>query len=587
MAKRSFFVFLAVLALWWAAGVASLHALTIGGAVRQPLNLGPEELSRMESVSVRLNEVERDKQFHGVFTYRGVPLRTLLELATVQKEASTYSKNVDLAVVVRNRQGRTAVISWGELFYRNPSEVVIAISGTPLRPHSTSCGGCHGAETYQPALDQLNREVVFPKLVVANDFFTDRSLEDVVGIEVVDLKGEAEWKRMKKVFTPRLTVVVNGKATELTELSGYKRMDGLAKDVGDGRGYHGLKNFSGASLREVLSKAGMGQETDSVILASAPDGYRALFSYGEVFLAPQGERIVVADRLEGRPIDENGRFLLIPPDDLAADRTVKAVERIEVVSMAARPRIYVIGVGCADTSLITLEAISYMGKADVFVAPEDISSRFGKYMGGKPILFDPLDDLEPWFKKKKENAVLSDADVKEKLEKQRALHLEGIRGALKEGKNVALLDWGDPTIFGGWQHWLEAQFQGRITVVPGISAFNAANAMIVKNVGCNGAMVLSSPKGLIGNDDMIGTVAKRGDTLAIFMGLRDLKTLVPLLAKHYPVTAPVYIAYKAGYSNSERLVKTTLAEVVAVAEREKEQHLGVIYIGACLAGSGP
>jgi precorrin-4 methylase len=255
--------------------------------------------------------------------------------------------------------------------------------------------------------------------------------------------------------------------------------------------------------------------------------------------------------------------------------------------MAAQPRVYVIGVGCADTSLITLEAISYMGKADVFVAPEDISSRFGKYMGGKPILFDPLADNEPWFKKKKENAELSDAEVKEKLEKQRALHLEQIRGALKEGKNVALLDWGDPTIFGGWEHWLETQFQGWITVVPGISAFNAANAMMVKDVGCNGAVVLSSPNGLVGNDGMIGALATRGDTLAIFMGLRDLKTLVPLLAKYYPAATPVYVAYKAGYSKSERLVKTTLAEVVALAGREKEQHLGVIYIGACLAGSGP
>ncbi|MGD0489476.1 MAG: SAM-dependent methyltransferase [Syntrophorhabdales bacterium] len=587
MARRILFVLFTVLALSCASGVASLQALTIGGAVRQPLNLGPEDLSRMESVSVRLNEVTRDRQFHGAFTYRGVPLRTLLDLATVEKETSVYSKAVDLAVVVRNRQGRTTVISWGELFYKNPSEVVVAISGTPLRPHSTSCGGCHGADTYQPALDQLNRKVVFPKLVVANDFFTDRSLEDVVSIEVVDLKGEAEKKRMKKLFTPKLTLVVNGKTTEITDLPGYKRMDALVKEVGDGRGYHGLKNFSGASLREVLSKAGIGQETDSVILASAPDGYRALFSYGEVFLAPQGERILVADRLDGRLIDDNGRFLLTPPDDLAADRTVKAVERIEVVSMAARPRIYVIGVGCADTSLITLEAISYIGKADVFVAPEDISSRFGKYMGGKSVLFDPLDDLEPWFKKKKENAGLSDAEVKEKLEKQRALHLERIRDALKEGRNVALLDWGDPTVFGGWQHWLESQFQGRITVVPGISAFNAGNAMMVKNVGCNGAVVLSSPKGLIGNDGMIGAVAKRGDTLAIFMGLRDLKTLVPLLEKHYPATTPVHVVYKAGYSNSERLVKTTLAEVVAAAEREKEQHLGVIYIGACLAGSGP
>jgi precorrin-4 methylase len=582
MLRKSVFMCVVAFALWAAMGSTSM-ALTIGGAVRQPLNLGPEDLSRMESVSVRLNEVTRDKQFRGVFTYRGVPLRTLLELATVQKETPGFSKNIDLAVVVRSREGRAAVLSWGEIFYKNPSEVIVAISGTPIRPHSRSCDGCHSMDIAQPALDQLNRKVLFPKLVVANDFFTDRSLEDVVSIEVVDLKGEAEWKGMKKLFAPKLTLVVDGKTTEITDLSGYKRMDVLAKEVGDGRGYHGLKNFSGASLREILSKAGIGQEANAVILASSPDGYRSLFSYGEIFLAPQGERMMIADRLDGRAIDENGKFVLIPPDDLAADRDVKAVERIEVVSMAAAAHLYVIGVGCADTSLITLEAISCMGRTDVFIAPEDISARFGKYMGGKPILFDPMDDLEPLFRKKPENAKLADAEVKAKLERQRARHLDQIKGTLNEGKNVALLDWGDPTIFGGWQHWLGVQFQGRIKVVPGISALNAANAMIVKNAGCNGSIVLSSPKGLIENDSMIGAIAQRGDTLAIFMGLREVKTLVPLLEKYYPATEPVYIAYKAGYSNGERLVKTTLEEVAAVTGQEEEQHLGVIYVGPCMA----
>ena len=582
MLRKSIFMCVVGFALWAAMGSTSV-ALTIGGAVRQPLNLGPEDLARMESVSVRLNEVTRDKQFHGVFTYRGVPLRTLLELATVQRETSGFSKNIDLAVVVRNREGKDAVLSWGEIFYKNPGDIIVAFSASPIRPHHTSCTDCHGMDVAQPALDQLNRKVVFPKLVVANDFLTDRSLEDVVSIEVVDLKGRAEKKSTKKLFAPKLTLVVDGKTTEITDLSGYMRMDVLAKEVGDGRGYHGLKNFTGASLREVLSKAGVGQEANAVILASAPDGYRSLFSYGEVFLAPQGERMVVADRLDGKAIDENGRFVLVPPDDLAADRDVKAVERIEVVSMATAPHLYVIGVGCADTSLITLEAISYMGRTDVFIAPEDISGRFGKYMGGKPILFDPMDDFEPLFRKKAENAKLVDAEVMVKLERQRARHLDQIKDTLNEGKNVALLDWGDPTIFGGWQHWLGAQFQGRIKVVPGISALNAADAMIVKNVGCNGSIVLSSPKGLIGNDGMMAAIAKRGDTLAIFMGLRELKTLVPLLEKYYPAAEPVYVAYKAGYSNGERLVKTTLAEVVAVAEQEKEQHLGVIYVGACVA----
>jgi DMSO/TMAO reductase YedYZ molybdopterin-dependent catalytic subunit len=61
-------------------------AFTVGGLVRQPLNLDQSDLARLESVSARVNEVTRDHRFHGAFTYRGVPLKTLLGLAAVQKE---------------------------------------------------------------------------------------------------------------------------------------------------------------------------------------------------------------------------------------------------------------------------------------------------------------------------------------------------------------------------------------------------------------------------------------------------------------------------------------------------------------------
>ena len=89
-----------------------------------------------------------------------------------------------------------------------------------------------------------------------------------------------------------------------------------------------------------------------------------------------------------------------------------------------------------------------MGKADVFVAPEDPSSRFAKYLGGKPILFDPMDDFEPWFRKKAENAKLPEDEAKAKLEKQRVGHLEQVRNALKKEK-MSDPRLGRSTIFGG------------------------------------------------------------------------------------------------------------------------------------------
>jgi precorrin-4 methylase len=64
--------------------------------------------------------------------------------------------------------------------------------------------------------------------------------------------------------------------------------------------------------------------------------------------------------------------------------------------------------------------------------------------------------------------------------------------------------------------------------------------------------------------------------------MRELKGLRPLLQKYYADRTPVHLVYRAGYSDSAYIIKTSLQEVVEVAEKEKEQHLVLIYIGPCL-----
>jgi len=41
----------------------------------------------------------------------------------------------------------------------------------------------------------------------------------------------------------------------------------------------------------------------------------------------------MADKLNGKPLKDGGKFTLLPPDDLAADRDVKAVNRIELIAV--------------------------------------------------------------------------------------------------------------------------------------------------------------------------------------------------------------------------------------------------------------
>jgi precorrin-4 methylase len=597
--KRIIIVLLAVLSL----GVTltgQSQALTVGGEVGHPLNLSTDELAKFGCIEARVTELTRDKQFKGVFTYRGVPLRSLLEVAGVQKEEGGFNKPLDLAVVVKDKDGKTVVVSWGEIFYKNPSQVLIAISASPVKPHhAKGCGECHPSEIYQTALDQLNRKIGYPKLVVTNDFYTDRCLENVVSIEVVDLKKPYERKQGQKLFSPNFTLSDGkGKSLEVTDLSSYPKVETMVKEVGDGRGFHGLKQFSGASLRDLLKKLDVKPDPDSGVLVSSVDGYRSLFSFGEIYLSAEGEHIMIADSAKGKPLKENGKFLLVAPDDLAADRMIKAVSAIEVVSLKSQPKVYIISLGCGDTSLLTLEAISCMGKVDAFIASDYQIKQFSQYMGGKPVLFDPMLNYEPRFRKA--NPGLKPEEVKKKLEEQRARDMKKIRDALAAGKSIALLDHGDPTIFGGWQHWLEPEVGGRFEVITGVSAFNAANAMIANNKASTGisafkaasadnllckrasSAILTAPKSLEANEGLLKAVAASGDTLAIFMGLNELRSLVPLLTKYYPETTPVAIAYKAGYSNEARLVKTNLRKLIETAEKDKEKMLGLIYIGSCV-----
>lgn len=113
---------------------ASPSGISISGAVKQPIHLTLENMSKFQSINVRLNEVDSQQNFQGVFNYQGIPLRTILELAYIQKEEASFLKFLDVAIVVRNKVGKQIVLSWGEVFYRNPAEIIIAYCASPIMP---------------------------------------------------------------------------------------------------------------------------------------------------------------------------------------------------------------------------------------------------------------------------------------------------------------------------------------------------------------------------------------------------------------------------------------------------------------------
>jgi hypothetical protein len=315
-------------------------AFTVKGSVRQQLNLTGADLARFAATDARLADFTKDKQYNGVFDYQGVPLQTILRLADIQKTGDGFNKNTDLAVVVRNREGREVVLSWGEVFYKNPSNVIVAFSFAPVLPHSTGgCAKCHVAEFYQPALDKLKRKVGLPKLVLPNDFYSDRSLEEIVSIEVVDLGRDSGRKPVPEPSAAKFTLTdLSGKSAEFTDLSRFSRRQVDFKNIGDGRGFHGFRQFAGAPVRELLGGVAGGQEPDQALLVTATDGYQGLYSFGEIFLSPLGERIIIAEQQKGAG-GAGKSFSFVDPDDTAADRMIKNISKIEVISFRQRLKV--------------------------------------------------------------------------------------------------------------------------------------------------------------------------------------------------------------------------------------------------------
>lgn len=99
--------------------------------------------------------------------------------------------------------------------------------------------------------------------------------------------------------------------------------------------------YEGVLVAELLKRAAAplgpqlrGDAVASYVVATATDGYRALFSLAELDPAFTGSQIMVADRVDGKPLfSYQGPFRIVAPQDRAGARSVRMLERIDVVRL--------------------------------------------------------------------------------------------------------------------------------------------------------------------------------------------------------------------------------------------------------------
>jgi len=311
-----------------------------------------------------LAKVPGASRYRGTFATEGVALKDLLEKAGVAKATDdNFDRPLDLAVVVTGRDGTKALFSWGELFLLGDEGAALLVDQVrPLVPHHheaiedarfaptarlgvparekldvSGCAGCHDGGDRLGTID-VPRGVC---LVPTRDATGRRFVEDVVSIEVRQAGFLAPPRKRDLpdpwVEAPAL-VLPDGTSVPLTAaaLKDVARVEGEDDGIGLGRGFHGHRRFAGASLAALL-RGRLPAGTDAGLLfvvVTASDGYRSLYSGGEVLLSRLPENVVLVDAEDGQPLlRKSGRLKSVARGDFFVDRAVRNLAEVRCVQV--------------------------------------------------------------------------------------------------------------------------------------------------------------------------------------------------------------------------------------------------------------
>ncbi len=251
-----------------------------------------------------------------------------------------------------------------------------------------------------------------------------------------------------------------------------------------------------------------------------------------------------------------------------------------VADTPAPTRLYLVGVGPGDPDLITLRALDVIRKAQVVFCTVGIREKFGPQLEGKEVL-DGYWRLFPYYGQDPATLPADQRAEAERLAQRRKEFTARVRQAVAEGKTVAILDHGDPLIYGPWEWCLEEFEDLHPLVVPGLSAFNAANAALRKGVTSaelTKAVILTSTD-WPGKTDTIDKLAAHRSTMVLFTMRAELPELVKKLSAGYPPETPVAIVKYAGYAKKEEVVRGKLGTILEQLRGQPLPFEYLLYVG--------
>ncbi|HBX51048.1 MAG: hypothetical protein A2275_18625 [Bacteroidetes bacterium RIFOXYA12_FULL_35_11] len=291
-------------------------SLEILGEIKNP---GKVDFSKLQKHSVIVKEaiLKNNKDtFVGAYRYDGYSLYDIMNLYAIKDKPNEFNSVINYFLEIENAKGEKTVVSWGEIYYPNHRhEILVATDVMRIIPSKTK------------ELWTLPTE---PKLVVAGDIVTERNISSPTKIIIRSYpKNIPDKKGLKPLYSESFKIFDNDK--EIAVIKDYPKADFEIYPCvfyGRGRGIHGIDKFKGIKVKDFLVRyfpENVNNIKNAVLLISAPDGFRAVYTYSEIFNRNDQSELLLIDL--GRN-DNGGCFKCFPAGDFFSDRAIKAINEI-------------------------------------------------------------------------------------------------------------------------------------------------------------------------------------------------------------------------------------------------------------------
>lgn len=244
-------------------------------------------------------------------------------------------------------------------------------------------------------------------------------------------------------------------------------------------------------------------------------------------------------------------------------------------------KLYLVSTGVGDPDNLTLRAYEVIKKADIIFCSKWTCERVKDLIKEKEV-HDAGFGIFQLFYKKDKTETTSEFKIKphefniEEKKKELERITKIIRDAIKQGKTVAVLEDGDPTIYGPHIWYMEAFKDLNPEIIPGISCFNAANSAIKRSITGGKARSVTLASGF----SDLESLAKTGTNLVLFtMRIKDITEVLKKLENYYsPKTQVIFVLY-AGYKDKERVIAGTFEDIYEKIKNIELPFEYLVYIG--------